>query len=142
VTIAVIDTNVVVSGLLTDWVDAPTRVIVDAMLAGTIRYALSIDLLAEYRETLLRPVIARRHRLDEALIDGLLARVALEAIIGEVLPGQRVDAQVRDAGDAHIVRLASAVPDAVVVTGDKRLRYDLAPTCAVMSPAEYVQALR
>jgi uncharacterized protein len=149
-TIVVVDTSVVVSGLLTDADDAPTRVILDFMLTGRLRYALSVDLLAEYRETLLRPAIAGRHGLGEALLDKLLARLALGAIMGDppavgisasVDTATATDADtalVRDPGDAHVARLASSLPDVMVVTGDRRLREDLAPVCSVVSPAEYV----
>ena len=55
----VVDTNVVVSGLLTSVADAPPAMLLDAMLAGRVSFLLSTDLLAEYRDVLLRPAIAR-----------------------------------------------------------------------------------
>ena len=160
-TVAVIDTNVVVSGVLTGSPQSPTRIILDAMLAGRMRFALSVDLLAEYREALLRPAIARRHGLDAGLIDKLLARLAVGAMlhgppavataiaagtgtvtadtaIAVATPAGTAPVLVRDPGDAHVALLASSLPNVVVVTGDRRLREDLAPACSVMSPAEYV----
>ncbi len=57
--VAVIDTNVVVSDLLTGEPVPPTAVLLDGMLRGRFTYLLSLELLAEYREVLLRPRIRR-----------------------------------------------------------------------------------
>jgi hypothetical protein len=43
---AVIDTNVVVSGVLTENPASPTVRILDGMLAGRFRFLLSVDLVA------------------------------------------------------------------------------------------------
>lgn len=56
----VIDTNVVVAGLITRANDSPVRRLLDGLLAGTIPFVLSQDLLAEYRRVLLRPAIRKR----------------------------------------------------------------------------------
>ena len=45
----VVDTNVVVAGLLAASPSSPVVLILDAMLAGTLVYLLSPPLLAEYR---------------------------------------------------------------------------------------------
>ena len=47
----VVDTNVMVSGLLTSDPGAPTAEILDRTMTGEIRALLSLDLLAEYRLT-------------------------------------------------------------------------------------------
>ena len=83
VRLAVIDTNVVVSGLLTANADAPTARILDAMVAGTVRFALSADLLAEYRLVLLRPRIRRLHGLSEREIDEVLTEIVQAALVLE-----------------------------------------------------------
>ncbi|MEO8431676.1 MAG: putative toxin-antitoxin system toxin component, PIN family [Acidobacteriota bacterium] len=116
---AVIDTNVLVSGLLTRLAASPTVRIVDAMLAARFRYALSIDLLAEYRSVLLRPRIRSRHGLSEAEVDGILVDIAANGFLMDV----EVEPTARDRqpGDEHLWRWMRAVPIAVLVTGDKRL---------------------
>ena len=43
----VVDTNVVVAGLITGASDSPVRRVLDGMLAGAFRFLLSPDLLAE-----------------------------------------------------------------------------------------------
>jgi putative PIN family toxin of toxin-antitoxin system len=77
----VVDTNVVVAGLLTSQQGAPTARILDAMISGKLRFALSIELLAEYRAALLRPQIRRRHGLDEGEIDVVLEALARNAVV-------------------------------------------------------------
>jgi hypothetical protein len=49
------------------------------MLAGSVPFLLSADLLAEYRQVLLRPAIARAHGLDAEEIDELLVQIVLIA---------------------------------------------------------------
>ncbi len=70
--LTVIDTNVVVSGLITGQTDSPPARIVDAMLRGDFPFLLSLDLLAEYRNVLLRPKIKKVHRLSEEEVDSII----------------------------------------------------------------------
>ncbi len=75
--LALIDTNVVVSGLLTKNPSGPTALILDAMLAATLRFVVSPALVAVYRDVLLRPRIARAHGMDAPDVDALV-RVPVE----------------------------------------------------------------
>ena len=70
--IALVDTKVIVSGLLAAADDSPTARILDAMAVGTLHFILSDELLAEYRAVLLRPAVATRHGLTEAEVDAVL----------------------------------------------------------------------
>ena len=134
---AIVDTNVLVSGLLTLSEEAPTRRIVDAMLTGAIPFLLSVELLAEYRQVLLRPAIRERHGLDEEEIDDLLTSLVKEAMIREAAASPNAP----DAGDQHVWDLLAAHPQAVLVTGDRRL-VDSAPSGAsVVSPRAFVSLL-
>ena len=54
-TLAVMDTNVFVSSLLTSKADAATVLIVEKMLAGEVVPVYSNAIMAEYREVLARP---------------------------------------------------------------------------------------
>jgi putative PIN family toxin of toxin-antitoxin system len=138
VPVAVIDTNVVVSGLLTGEPSAPTRRILDAMLAGRFTYLLSIPLLTEYRAVLLRPRISDRHGLSEHQVDTILQELAAHAAIrepeaqGEVGP---------DPADAHLWALRREHPGAVLVSGDRALQTAPAPGASVLSPASFVSQL-
>ncbi len=114
---AVIDTNVVVSGLLTSLPASPTVRILDAMLGARFRFALSIDLLAEYREVLLRPRIRARHGFTATKVDLILTDVASNGFVVDV---ERMSGE-RAGGDEHLWRLMRREKAAVLVTGDKRL---------------------
>ena len=63
----IVDTNVVVAGLLTRTAGSPVARILDGMVLARFAFALSEPLLAEYRAVLLRPHIrARHHRTARA----------------------------------------------------------------------------
>ena len=83
---AVINTNVVISGLVGRESGSPTTVILDAMLGGLFTYLLSLDLLAEYHEVLLRPAIRRRHGLTDAEVDVVLTELALNGTLLDAAP--------------------------------------------------------
>lgn len=80
---AVIDTNVVVSGVLAGTGPSPNARNLDAMGAVRLHFALSEALLVEYRRVLLRPAIARRHGLTEVEIDQLLESLVVNALLRE-----------------------------------------------------------
>ncbi len=132
--LAVIDTNVVVSGLITADSSAPTRAVVDRMFAGRVRFVLSEELLLEYREVLLRPAIRAAHGLAIEEIDELLIRLVEEAVITPRLDGVE---RVSPRDDEHLHRLLELFPDAVLVTGDRATR-DLAGARG-LTPREFVE---
>ena len=104
--IAIVDTNDVVAGVLTSDAVAPTARILDGMLAGRFGFALSEALLREYREILLRSRIRSRHGLDPDAVDEILTRIALEAIVIE--PVQPAPATAPDPGDQFLWDLVAA----------------------------------
>jgi len=137
VPVVVVDTNVVGSGLLTPDPGAPTASIVDSMLTGEIRVLLSVDLLAEYREVLLRPAIRSRHGLEESEIDAILTAIAENAVVCEPADPPTPPP---DSGDHHLWSILAARRDAVLVTGDLAL-LDGAPSWAkVISPRDCVSS--
>jgi predicted nucleic acid-binding protein len=137
-TLVLVDTNVVVSGVLAGIRESPNRLIFDAMISGTLRFILSEALLAEYREVLLRPAIVRRHGLTQADVDVLLEELVLNARLHEPVPGT-ADSSVP--GDDHVIALLRAVPEAVLVTGDHRLHQAVARSGPAWTPAELAATL-
>jgi predicted nucleic acid-binding protein len=133
--LAVIDTNVVISGVLAGRAESPPRLTVAAMLRGRLRFVVSEALLVEYRRVLLLPKIALRHGLAETEVDGFLAGLVVNACIRDAPPRMEGDLGAR--GDEHIVTLLRAVPGAVLVTGDRRLAEEVKPWCPVFTPAEF-----
>ena len=135
---AVIDTNVVVSGVLTRLAISPTARILDGMLTGRFRYLLSIELLAEYRDVLLRPKIRRRHRLSEADVDVLLTELAANGI---VLEPEQSGKQRRKRGDEHLWELLAVGTSAILVTGDRKLVEEPVGGARVMSARAFADML-
>ena len=131
----VIHTSVVVRGLLTADGDAPTARILDAMVAGRILFLLSVALLAEYRDGLLRPRIRERHGLDEPEIDPVLTEITAGGRVRE--SGGASDSS-PDPGDQHLWDLLAAQPDTVRVTGDRTLLAASSATVTVLAPWAFV----
>ena len=122
----VVDTNILVSALLTKSADSPPLLIVRGMLNGNLRFLLSTDLLAEYRAVLLRNKLMRMHGLNVDEVDALLAEIAANGTHRE--PDTNPISP--DPNDAHLLALLDCEPRAVLVTGDDRLRLALVPPYA------------
>jgi len=135
VRVAVVDTNVVVSGFLTSGIDTPMSRILDSMLSGALRFALSIELLAEYRSVLLRKKIRSRHGLDEAQIDTILTAIAENAVICEPTNPPSYPS---DHGDLHLWALLAARPGAILVTGDHALVDNPPDWASVVTPRTFL----
>jgi predicted nucleic acid-binding protein len=143
----VIDTNVVVSGVVRGPETSPPRRIVEAMIGGHLRFVLSEVLLGEYRRVLLRQSIAQRHGLSEAEVDGVLLEIVVNATMREPKMPTTGDESTGvgggsvPAGDAHVAALLRCIPDCVLVTGDKRLADAVRPWCEVVTPSAYAANL-
>lgn len=130
---AVVDTNVVVAGVITADRGAPTARIVDAMCKGAFTFLLSTALLAEYREVLLRRRIRALHGLDEGEVDVLLTAITLHAVVREPEPHDGAP----DAEDAHLWALLHSEPHSVLVTGDRALARKPPSSSVVVPPREF-----
>ena len=136
----IIDTNVVVAGLLTSRADSPVARILDGMLRASFHFVISEALLAEYRQVLLRPKLFKLHRLVAAEVDQILTDLALHAI---VLPGAPPTAKLLapDPGDQFLWNLLASRDDLVLVTGDKLLLQAGPLQQRVVSAADFVLQL-
>jgi putative PIN family toxin of toxin-antitoxin system len=134
---AVVDTNVVVAGLLTAEVGSPPARILDGMRIGAFPFLLSIALLAEYREVLLRAKIRKVHGLSEREIDLLLTEIATHAVVRE----PEAASGAPDPKDNHLWALTLSVPGSVLVTGDLTLARKPPPGSKVLSPRQFVEDL-
>lgn len=133
-TLVLVDTNVVVSGVLAGIRESPNRFILDAMISGRLRFILSEALLAEYGEVLLRPAIVQRHGLTQADVDVVLEELVLNAQLHEPAPAT-ADSPVP--GDEHVIALLRAVTEAVLLTGDHLFRAAVARSGPALTPAEF-----
>jgi putative PIN family toxin of toxin-antitoxin system len=135
---AVIDTNVIVSGLIGAGRRSPTTAILDAMLGARFTFLLSLDLLAEYREVLCRPAIRRHHGLSDAEVEVVLTELALNGTLRDPVPS---GATLPDIGDRHLWALLEDSAAAILVTGDEALRSRAPEPARVLSPSQFLARL-
>ncbi len=127
--IVVLDTNVLVSGLLSPF--GPPAQVLDLILAGEVQLAYDDRLLAEYRAVLARP----RFGLNPNAVADLLEVLATA---GEPVVAHPLPASLPDAGDLPFLEVA-AEAGAVLATGNQR--HFPAQACgdlAVVTPAEFL----
>ena len=130
----IIDTNVVVAGLLTKQDMSPVARILDGMLGAAFPFVLSEALLAEYRTVLVRPVLRKLHGLTVAEVEAVLTDIAQHAVV--LAPAAAPPAP--DPGDQLLWGLLAAKADLVLVTGDKLLLRDAGMQGRVISPQAFV----
>ena len=135
---AVIDTNVVVSGVLSGDPASPTAWLLAGMLKGVFPYLLSTPLLAEYRQVLLRPKIRGSHGLSDKEVDVILTGIVVNGIIRE--PEIRMKAP--DPGNNNLWSLLESQDGAVLVTGDRALIKNSPAHLSVILPSEFVAVLQ
>jgi len=136
--IFVVDTNVVVAGLITSEKDSPTAKILDDMLSGNLFYLLSTALLREYRDVLLRPKLMKFHGLTEREIERILTEIVGNAIWREPPPDRKHTSP--DPRDAHLWALLASEPKAILVTGDRMLMENPRPRSSIISPAIWAES--
>lgn len=107
----VLDTNVVVSGLLSP--HGPPGRLVDSILAGSLRIAVDDRILSEYREVLLRP----KFRFDFDQVETFLRLMAFQEHVA-AFPVKGMKAL--DADDTKFLEVAAATRNRVLVTGNTR----------------------
>ncbi len=132
---AVVDTNVVVAGLLTDRADSPVVRVLDGMLAAAFPFALSEALLAKYRTVLQRPSLRKAHGLTPDELDIILVELAQHAIVLAPLTAPPAP----EPGDQHLWELLCASEEPVLITDDKLLQRDSAMAPRILSPATFVE---
>jgi uncharacterized protein len=134
----VVDTNVVIAGLLTKDPSSPTAIIFEGMMDGEILYVLSPELLAEYRAVLLRPKLVALHGLSEQEIDEFLTHLTANAVWCE--PSTQGIAP--DSNDNHLWALMDERSDTLLITGDRLLLEKPHTEGGVVRPIEYVSGFK
>ena len=104
----VVDTNVVVSGLLNP--HSPSACVLDAVLDGRLKLVYDARILAEYRDVLHRPRLKLAPAKITAFLNGLQSQMTVTprplAVTGP------------DADDIVFVEAALATTDKTIVTGN------------------------
>ena len=83
----IVDTNVIVAGLLTAHDASPVARILDDMLSAAFPFVVSEALLAEYRAVLIRPHLCKLHGLRIAEVEAVLTDLAQHAIVLKPVAG-------------------------------------------------------
>lgn len=135
---AIIDTNVVIAGLLTARGGSPVVRILDGMLAAAFPFVLSEALLAEYHAVMARPKLRKAHGLAGEQVETILLELARHAI--ELRPEACAQAA-PDPGDQHLWDLLHMRDDLVLVTGDLRLRQVADLRQRILSPQAFLDRL-
>lgn len=133
----IVDTNVVVAGLMTQSDASPVARVLDGMLSAAFPFVMSEALLAEYRTVLVRSVLRKLHGLTVAEVESVLTDLAQHAIM--LTPVAAPPAP--DPGDQLLWELLAARADVLLVTGDKLLLRDAGMRGRVISPLAFVAGL-
>ena len=107
---AVIDTNVIVSALLTHNLGVATAKVLDSIAKGDITCVYNEDILMEYREVLHRP----KFKFPERKIDSLLTFITQKGIHSDRVP---FDGTMPDEKDRPFYEVSLSVENSFLVTG-------------------------
>jgi uncharacterized protein len=134
----IVDTNVVVAGLLTGNAASPVAQILDGMLSAAFPFVVSEALLGEYRTVLVRPNLRKLHRLAIAEVETLLTDMAQHAIVLTLVAAPPAP----DPGDQLLWELLAARADLLLVSGDKLLLQNRGMQPRVLSPRDFLELVR
>lgn len=133
----IVETNVVVEGLLTAHEASPVARMLDGMLAAAFAFVVSEALLAEYHTVLVRPNLRKRHGLTVAQVEAILTDMAQHAIVLAPVPMPAAQ-RAPDPGDQLLWDLLAARADLLLVTGDHLLLRDAGMHGRVITPQAFV----
>ena len=124
---AVIDTNVIVSALLTHNLGVATAKVLDSIAKGDITCVYNEDILMEYREVLHRP----KFKFPERKIDSLLTFITQKGIHSDRVPFYGT---MPDEKDRPFYEVSLSVEDSFLVTGNLK-HFPVTPK--VVTPAQF-----
>lgn len=130
----VLDTNVIVSGILRPFSKA--SLILTLVADGAVQVAYDLRLLSEYRDVLTRP----KFNFPEENVEAFLTQVEQEGFLVSVKP---LKFHLPDPDDEPFLEVAVAGKVEAIVTGNKRhfpkKEYQ---GVRILSPAEFLEAVR
>lgn len=135
---AVVDTNVLVSGLISG--KTPPAQVVDAWLDQQFILVTSIYQVDELNHVLAYPRIASRIRLEPIEVETILAGLLLQA---EIVPGEvTLPGVTRDPKDDFIVASALEGQASYIVSGDRDLLVlEAYEGIQVVTPRQFIEVL-
>ena len=129
--LAVIDTNVLVSGLLARNGSSAVVKVFDAMMRGIITPVICDEILSEYSEVLNRP----KFGLPSSLVESILASIRQHGVRAERV---QTDESFPDPKDIVFYEIAIANDDSYLVTGNIK-HFPSKPF--VVTPAEMLEIM-
>jgi putative PIN family toxin of toxin-antitoxin system len=132
--IIVLDTNVIVSGILRPYSKAAS--ILRLVATGAITLAYDLRIFSEYRDVLNRP----KFTFAKEDIDAFLDQVEKEGVLVSVMP---LKFRLPDPEDESFLEVALAGKATAIVTGNKRhFPKKECEGTKILSPAEFLEAFR
>jgi putative PIN family toxin of toxin-antitoxin system len=130
--IIVLDTNVIVSGILRPYSKAAS--ILRLVATGAITLAYDLRIFSEYRDVLNRP----KFTFAKEDIDAFLDQVEKEGVLVSVMP---LKFRLPDPEDESFLEVALAGKATAIVTGNKRhFPKKECEGTKILSPAEFLEA--
>jgi len=131
--IIVLDTNVLVSGLLKG--SSNPGIIMQQVVTGKLITAYDFRIINEYREVLLRP----RFQFRKQNVDSILKVIEAEGVL---IQSQPLGLVLEDPGDLPFMEVAAACKEALLVTGNqKHFKGYEAIGVKLITPADLVRRL-
>jgi len=132
--IIVLDTNVVISGILKPYGKAAA--ILHLAAEGTTRLAYDLRILSEYRDVLKRP----KFNFAKEDVEAFLGQIEQEGIL---ISGKPLRLHLPDLDDEPFLEIASAANAKAIVTGNKRHfpKKEYKGT-KILSPAKFLDVLK
>jgi putative PIN family toxin of toxin-antitoxin system len=132
--IVVLDTNVLVSGVLKPY--SPAASILRMLVEGVIQPAYDLRILAEYREVLSRP----KFSFDREVVKPLLDQIEEEGVLISASP---LKSPLPDPADEPFLEVAVAAAAAALVTGNRRhFPRRSYGAVKILSPSEFLEIFR
>ena len=128
---AVIDTNVVLSSMISRNSEAATARVMKAVMQNKLIPLYNTDILLEYSDVLHRPQFNLREEDVQRMIEGIIRR----GCMANRVPGHDV---VKDPKDVVFYEVALSREEAYLVTGNIK---DFPQTPIVVTPSEMVKIL-
>jgi putative PIN family toxin of toxin-antitoxin system len=138
---AILDTNVVVKGLIGSWKAASSQTL-QALADNRFRLIASAETLLELSDVLELPILRARHRLAESEIWELLS--ILEFYAAPLVEPRSVRSDVRDLSDRKFTDLVHAARPDFLVTNDRRhlLSLKRIGRTRIVTPAAFLRHLK
>lgn len=128
---AVIDTNVIVSALITKRDDSPTRLILDYLFQGHIIPVFNDEILSEYYEVLSR----KKFKLSPILISTVLDVIQE---IGKSVEQVHCEIDLPDPKDVVFYEVSLAEESSYLVTGNIK-HFPISPS--IVTPSEMISII-